>query len=165
MTPIPASTVLIWISQWEYQCCGSPIAAGDSVDLTVHKTACGQPWEAALADRISLAAEHHAPPEDSYHLRVRVERVLEARAHRELGPDGARRLLPSSGEVADVAVMRVWDDGWQPARHGGTPEGWILQATILRRLPPREDGLPYGAEAAPPVTASETTARDRGDQE
>lgn len=33
--------------------------------------------------------------------------------------------------------MKVWDEDWQPARAGGSPEGWILQITVLAELPPQ----------------------------
>lgn len=90
MTHMTSGTVLIWISQWEYQCCGAPVTVGDVVNLTVHPAEGVQAWEATMGGAIALAAAHHVSPEDSYHLRVEVARVVEARGHLESDGDEGR---------------------------------------------------------------------------
>lgn len=144
MTNITSGTVLIWISQWEYQCCGNPIKSGDVVDLTVFPPVERDAWTHVVG-RIALVAGHHVPPEDAYHLRVHVDRLMEARARREQNPaDEVWRSEPGSEEVHEVPTMMRWEEDWQPAQHGAEPCGWILEATILAELPPRADDLPYG---------------------
>ncbi len=156
MTHITSGTVFIWIAQWEYQCCGTPITSGDVVDLTVCETDWAEPWQTAVGGPIPLAAEHHVPPEGSHHLKVRVERLMEARAHRIQDPDDEGwYLVPGSGEVCDVATMKVWNEEWQPARVGGEPEGWILEATVLAELPPQRNNIPYGIDLTPRLIRSE----------
>lgn len=150
MTHITFGTTLIWIDQWEYQCCGNPISTGDVVELTLFETDWPEPWTPALAAPVQLAASHHVPPPESYHLRVRVGRLFEARAKREQRPgDEAWPLIAGSAEVQQVGVMRVWDEDWQPALHGGDPEGWVLDVTVLEELPPRPDDVPYGIDLSP----------------
>lgn len=130
--------VLIWVDQWQYQCCGTPLATGDTADLTVHPTRHARPWETAAGGPITLAAGHHAEPDHSHHLRVRLDRLLEARAHQQPSPDDdAWHPAPDSCEVHDVTEMKLWDEDWQPARHGGQPAGWILGATVLDAPPQR----------------------------
>ncbi|WP_425600043.1 DUF6578 domain-containing protein [Ornithinimicrobium sufpigmenti] len=145
MTSLPG-TVLIYIEQWEYQCCGTPINVGDTVALTVHQSDWSQPWWPALGQPVSLIAGHHEPRTGSIHVRVRVERLWEASAYREQqSGDDTWYLVPDSGQIAGITSMKVWDTDWQPTQDGAWPEGWIVQATILGELPPQPDGSPYGA--------------------
>lgn len=140
------TTAFVYVAQWEYQCCGSLISVGDTVDLTVHPDDWAEPWRHALPEPVTLIAEHHVPPDESWHLRVHVDQLWEARVRRAPRPGHGSVLYPvaDSGEIAEITSMRRWDDAWQPARHGGEPDGWIMRVTVIEDLPARPDGLPYG---------------------
>lgn len=140
MTHTTTGTTLIWIDLWEYQCCGTPLHAGEVADLTVSHLAGADHWHTATGEPIGLSAGHHNQPPDNWHIRVHIDNLWEARASND------RR---ESVNLTPISVMQPWDEDWQPALHDGQPAGWIIRATILGELPPRSDNLPYGNNPKP----------------
>lgn len=143
MTHTTSGTALVWIDLWEYQCCGTPLHAGDVADLTVSHLAEADHWQTATGEPITLSAGHHNRPPDSWHIRVHVDDLCEARA------TGENHLRPEPLSLTPIRVMKPWDEDWQPAAQDGQPVGWIMRATILGELPPRPNNLPYGNNPRP----------------
>lgn len=155
MTQVTSSTVLVWFDQREFVRFGSPVTLNETVDLTLgDDDVWASPWEHAVGGPIRLRAGRHAPGTDVRHVRVRVDHLFEARAQLEPSLRGGWRLPDHSSDIVPVDAMDFTTpdassdtDGLATAQSIITVfRGWIMQATIVAELPPRDHGWPYGIE-------------------
>lgn len=124
----------VFLALWEYQCCGEPVALGQTYDWWVLDSESGTVWDAAIGARVALRAIHHAMDPGTRQVRVRVGNLwaVGARFERTGSEMGA---VPGTASVAGVDVM----DPWAADMSGGggvlTPVGWIAEVEILQELP------------------------------
>ncbi|GAA1373232.1 hypothetical protein [Luteococcus sanguinis] len=155
MKHVAPRTVLVWFDHREFVRFGSPVNLNDIVDLTLGDDhVLSSPWEQAVGAPILLRAGRHAPGTDVRHVRVQVDRLWEAHAQLELDPCGGWRVSPHGGDIVPVDGMDfTTPEAISDADGLATPKtiitvfsGWIMQATVVAELPPREHGWPYGIE-------------------
>jgi hypothetical protein len=109
---------MVWVDDWQMQCCGEPFAVGQEVVWTL-SAAVDAGWLSTVlgpetAREIAYREEHHGRlPDDTPETRGRIVGIQAARCRFDPVPDGDGRTLhpvPGSGEVQEVPEA----DGWEP---------------------------------------------------
>jgi hypothetical protein len=131
--------MLVWVEDWEMQCCGDPFAVGSVVEwgLVPHTRDDGDylavPLGKAMADAITHCETHHESPDDHPQpviTRARVVSIGAAYWQRTLQGKGLHRALyPAVG--TGVVRERQNASGWEPEQEGLHFEGYIVELAPL----------------------------------
>ena len=110
---------LIWVADWELQCCGKPFAVGDTVTWATTPADGSSDWLAVLvgpdlAHEISYLNTRHGPhpSEGSASIRGEVVGIRAAFVMHEADPPDSKMLHPVPGSEHLHDVFRA--DGWEP---------------------------------------------------
>jgi hypothetical protein len=119
--------VLVWVDDWQQQCCGEPFAVGSRVDWMLHRRSADDPWLAAvlgadLAGEVTHAEEHHSEgPADVPVTRGVVTRIRTVSCrYAALGDDPlVLSPVPGTSQVVDVHEADAWFEPPEPLRLNG----------------------------------------------
>jgi hypothetical protein len=124
--------LVVWVDDWQMQCCGEPFHVGSEVAWTVSET--GQTAQDRLESmlganehvKVDAAEEHHGGlPPDTPRTRGTVARIRACHCRYEPSPGEDPRVLypvPGSGVVSDLESA----DGWTPDRGGAKFVGYLV---------------------------------------
>ncbi|MCU0311354.1 MAG: hypothetical protein MUE36_10475 [Acidimicrobiales bacterium] len=103
---------VVWVTSWEIQCCGDPIAVGELVAWTATRNIdldyLGWVIGPTSAAEVTAAEEHHVPDEDWIEISGKVESIESVLC--EFAPkEGVR--YPVAGTAVITSVDRA--DGWE----------------------------------------------------
>jgi len=122
---------LVWVSDWQLQCCGEEFAVGDEVTWTVvTRSRASGSWAPVLGEEqeaaITLHYERHEDePLSSVTGVVRRIRMMCCRHAPSPPPDDPRghRPVPGTGLLEDVSAVERWQEAAAP---GMTFTGWLV---------------------------------------
>jgi hypothetical protein len=127
--------VRVWITDWEWQCCGDPFAVGGQVEWGLvpaddqFREQYGAPLGAEVAASMTHYETHHQHADDPQRTltRGRVEAIESVFWRDAPKPDGDPRVrYPVAGSA--VRERRERADGWEAERQDGlTFHGYIVE--------------------------------------
>jgi hypothetical protein len=113
--------VRVWLTPWEWHCCGDPFGVGDAVALNVDRAADRAWFRAQLGDAfargIDAVESHHEQPGPE-RLEGRVIAI-----HGAIGRERARRVRREPRPPRPPMVLGESTDG-SVVSAGGSPSGW-----------------------------------------
>jgi len=125
--------ILVWVDDWQMQCCGEPFAVGSPVSWTLEDP--DPDWLAAivgddLAARVDAAEEHHrggpeqGPRTDGTVLSIRTVHCR----YEAADPEHPQMMspVPGSGVVTGTDTA----DGWEAERDGLAFVGYLVQLAV-----------------------------------
>lgn len=110
-------TELVWISDWQIQCCGSECAVGDEVTWPVYPrdTFAGNTWVALVGEEIDAAITGTYDSHEDEPLPMMtgvVRRIRTVTSHYAAAPPPAdpreRWPVPGTGVIEDVTAIEKW---------------------------------------------------------
>lgn len=130
----PGEWAFVYLAVWEYQCCGEPVALGQTYDWWVVPCNSASEWDAALGATVSLMASHHAMEPGTRQVRVRVHNLWTAGARYAHTASGVT-MVPGTAQIAGIDMMDPWAEG-VPVDDGVVHvAGWIAEVQIMQELP------------------------------
>ena len=104
---------VVWVTAWEFQCCGEPFGVGDSVTWTVDSDVDRDWLSAAIGDAADLVtdAEVHHVGVGLSELHGTVRDITAAWCHYAAFPPRTGALYPVPG--SQVFEQRTRADGWE----------------------------------------------------
>ncbi|MGW5641967.1 DUF6578 domain-containing protein [Saccharopolyspora sp. NPDC003752] len=129
---------LVWVSEWEIQCCGEPFAVGERVDWTLRDDP-DREWLAAalgpeLAQSVSHVESHHNEvPEEVSPVRARVLGIRRAYCRYAAAHGGDSHPYPVPGSAVLTEVDRA--DGWEAEMSGLHFNGYLVELDVFRAGP------------------------------
>lgn len=117
--------LIVWVDDWQMQCCGTPFAIGGEVAWTLHEDVDRQWLDSILgpdlAGTVTHAEEHHdRQPEGSPVVRARVRRIRAVSCRYAAGPTPKTLVaIPGSAVVTDIAEADGWYQETDPQQFNG----------------------------------------------
>lgn len=122
---------LIWVADWELQCCGEPFAVGDTVTWAASPADGSSDWLAALVgpdlgQKISYLNTRHGPhpSEGTATISGEIVGIRAAFVRHKADPPDRKMFHPVPGSEYLKDVFRA--DGWEPENDNRRFRGYVV---------------------------------------